>query len=50
MVSVVKVSQGIMLRGAGLDSLWPAFVVLTGMAAVVFTGVVTGLLVRRSSL
>lgn len=36
----VKVSQGIMLRGAGLDSLWPAFVVLTAMAAVVFTAAV----------
>lgn len=31
------ISQGIMLRGAGLDSLWPAFVVLTVMALVVFT-------------
>jgi ABC-2 type transport system permease protein len=36
----VKVSQGIMLRGAGIDSLWPAFVILAGMAAVVFTGAV----------
>ena len=36
----VKVSQGIMLRGAGLDSLWPAFVVLTGMAVAVFSAAV----------
>ncbi len=35
-----KISQGIMLRGAGLDSLWPAFVVLTVMAVFVFTGAV----------
>lgn len=36
----VQISQGIMLRGAGLDSLWPAFVVLIVMAAVIFTGAV----------
>lgn len=33
----VQISQGIMLRGAGLDSLWPAYVVLTGMAALIFS-------------
>ena len=31
-----KISQGIMLRGAGLSSLWPAFVILTVMAVVAF--------------
>ncbi len=31
-----QVSQGVMLRGAGLDSLWLPVVVLTGMAALVF--------------
>ncbi len=31
-----QVSQGVMLRGAGLDSLWLPLVVLAGMAAVVF--------------
>ncbi|GEL93729.1 ABC transporter permease [Cellulomonas composti] len=36
----IQLSQGIMLRGAGIDSLWPALVVLTGMAAVVFTAAV----------
>jgi ABC-2 type transport system permease protein len=36
----VQISQGIMLRGAGLDSLWPAFVVLIVMASVIFTGAV----------
>lgn len=36
----VKVSQGVMLRGAGLDSLWPALVVLAGMAVVVFSAAV----------
>lgn len=36
----VQISQGIMLRGAGLDSLWPAYLVLTAMAAVIFTGAV----------
>lgn len=35
-----EISQGIMLRGAGLESLWPAFVVLTVMAVFVFTGAV----------
>ena len=39
----VTISQGIMLRGAGLDSLWPAFVVLGCMAVLVF-----GAAVRRS--
>ena len=32
------ISQGIMLRGASIASLWLPFVVLTGMAVVVFTG------------
>lgn len=36
----VQVSQGVMLRGAGIDSLWPALLVLTGMAVVVFGGAV----------
>jgi ABC-2 type transport system permease protein len=36
----VQVSQGIMLRGAGLDSLWPAYVVLTAMAALIFSAAV----------
>jgi len=31
-----QVSQGVMLRGAGLDSLWLPVVVLTGMAVLVF--------------
>ena len=35
-----EISQGIMLRGAGLDSLWPAFAILTVMAVFVFTGAV----------
>jgi ABC-2 type transport system permease protein len=30
-------SQGVLLRDAGLDSLWPAFLVLSAMAVVVFT-------------
>ena len=36
----VQISQGIMLRGAGLDSLWPAYAVLTVMAVVIFTAAV----------
>ena len=32
------ISQGIMLRGAPITSLWLPFVVLTVMALVVFTG------------
>ena len=32
------ISQGIMLRGAPITALWLPFVVLTGMAVVVFTG------------
>jgi len=36
----VQISQGIMLRGAGIDSLWPAYVVLAGMAALIFTAAV----------
>ena len=34
------ISQGIMLRGAGIDTLWPAFLVLAVMAVVVFTGAI----------
>jgi ABC-2 type transport system permease protein len=33
-------TQGIQLRGAGIDSLWPQFLVLTAMAVVVFTAAV----------
>ncbi|WP_028049311.1 ABC transporter permease [Cellulomonas sp. URHD0024] len=33
----VMISQGVMLRGASLVSLWPAFAVLAVMATVVFT-------------
>jgi len=36
----VQISQGIMLRGASIDSLWPAFVVLTVMATVIFSAAV----------
>ena len=36
----VQLSQGIMLRGADLSSLWPVFVVLTFMAVVIFTAAV----------
>ena len=36
----VQISQGIMLRGAGFDSLWPSFAVLTGMAILIFSGAV----------
>lgn len=32
-----KISQGVMLRGAGIDSLWLPFVVLTVMAVAIFT-------------
>lgn len=32
-----KISQGVMLRGAGIDSLWPSFVVLAVMAVLIFT-------------
>ena len=34
------ISQGVVLRGAGLDSLWPQFLILTAMAAVVFTAAI----------
>jgi ABC-2 type transport system permease protein len=34
------ISQGIVLRGAGFDSLWPQFLVLAVMAIVVFTAAV----------
>jgi len=36
----VQISQGIMLRGASIDSLWPAFLVLTVMATVIFSAAV----------
>lgn len=36
-----EISQGLMLRGAPLDSLWLPFAVLTMMAVVVFVGAVT---------
>lgn len=36
----VEIAQGILLRGAGIDSLWPAYAVLTGMAIVVLGGAV----------
>lgn len=36
----VQISQGIMLRGADITSLWPAFVVLALMAVVIFTAAV----------
>jgi ABC-2 type transport system permease protein len=36
MTYFVQVSQGIMLRGAGIDSLWLPVTVLVGMAALVF--------------
>jgi ABC-2 type transport system permease protein len=35
-----NIAQGVMLRGAGLDSLWPSYLVLAGMATVVFVGAV----------
>ncbi len=41
-----QISQGVMLRGAPLDSLWLPFLVLTVMAVVVFAGAV--LRFRRS--
>ncbi len=41
-----QISQGVMLRGASIDSLWVPFAVLTLMALVVFTGAV--LRFRRS--
>lgn len=41
-----EISQGVMLRGAPLDSLWLPFVVLTVMAVLVFSGAV--LRFRRS--
>lgn len=36
----IQISQGVLLRGAGLDSLWVSFVVLIAMAVVVFGGAV----------
>jgi ABC-2 type transport system permease protein len=35
-----NIAQGVMLRDAGLDSLWPSFLILAVMAAVVFVGAV----------
>ncbi len=35
-----QISQGVMLRGAAIESLWVPFAVLTLMALVVFTGAV----------
>ncbi|MGB5379388.1 MAG: ABC transporter permease, partial [Acidimicrobiia bacterium] len=34
----IKIALGVMLRDAGLDSLWPAYLVLTVMAVLVFVG------------
>ena len=34
------ISQGVVLRGAGFDSLWPQFLILTAMAAFVFSAAV----------
>ena len=34
------ISQGVVLRGAGMDSLWPQFLVLAAMATVVFTAAI----------
>lgn len=34
------ISQGVMIRGAGIDTLWLPFLALTIMAAVIFTGAV----------
>ena len=36
----IQISTGILLRGAGLDSLWPSFVILLAMGVVVFGGAV----------
>lgn len=36
----VEISQGIMLRGASIDSLWVNYVVLTAMAVVIFSAAV----------
>lgn len=33
----VQISQGIMIRGAGFDSLWPSYLVLTVMATLIFS-------------
>jgi ABC-2 type transport system permease protein len=41
------ISQGVVLRGAGFDSLWPQFLILTAMAVVVFS---TAVLRFRSDL
>lgn len=35
-----NIAQGVMLRDAGIDSLWLSYLVLTGMAAFVFAGAV----------
>jgi ABC-2 type transport system permease protein len=34
------ISQGVVLRGAGLDSLWPQFLILAAMAVIVFSAAV----------
>jgi ABC-type multidrug transport system permease subunit len=34
------ISQGIVLRGAGIDSLWQPFLILAAMASIVFTAAV----------
>ncbi len=36
----IEIAQGVMLRGAGLGSLWPAVAVLAGMAVLVLGGAV----------
>ena len=36
-----RISQGIMIRGAGLHALWPSFLVLTVMAIVTFSAAVS---------
>ncbi len=34
------ISQGVMIRGAGIDTLWLPFLALSIMAALIFTGAV----------
>jgi ABC-2 type transport system permease protein len=36
----IQISTGVLLRGAGLDSLWPSFAILSAMSVVVFGGAV----------
>ncbi|MCL2455371.1 MAG: ABC transporter permease [Micrococcales bacterium] len=40
MTYFVQISQGVMLRGAGIESLWLPFTVLAGMAVVIVTAAV----------